>query len=140
MLRWATVREQSGPKVAAAVPLSMGSYESSSNTMSPGPRLYLRTKWNLDPSNRLATIHQRYRQDRQRSDSIRRTVLQTVAQKPSSFILLYIQTVAISFVSLLGVDYFLWSESSSLSIVCVCLCIRIYVCSDDNVRTNGTLT
>jgi len=23
------------------------------------------TKWRLDPSNRLATIHQRYRQDRQ---------------------------------------------------------------------------
>ena len=35
-------------------------------------------------SSHLATIHQRYRQDRQteqRSDSIRRTVLQTVAQK-----------------------------------------------------------
>jgi len=35
---------------------------------------YLRTKWNLDPSSRLATIHQRYRQrdrtDRQRSHSI----------------------------------------------------------------------
>jgi len=43
-------------------------------------------KFHLDPSNRLATIHQRYRQtdrqDRQRSDSIGRTVLQTVAQKP----------------------------------------------------------
>jgi len=26
---------------------------------------YLRTKWHLDPSNRLATIHQRHRQDRQ---------------------------------------------------------------------------
>ena len=26
---------------------------------------YLHTKWHLDPSNRLATIHQRYRQDRQ---------------------------------------------------------------------------
>jgi len=48
----------------------------------------------ISPSNRLATIHQRYRQDRtgqdrqsdrqanrQRSDSIGRTVLQTVAQK-----------------------------------------------------------
>jgi len=23
---------------------------------------YIRTKWHLDPSNRLATIHQRYRQ------------------------------------------------------------------------------
>ena len=37
---------------------------SPSNTISPGPRLYLHTKWHFDPSNRLATIHQRYRQDR----------------------------------------------------------------------------
>ena len=48
---------------------------------------YLRVKFHLHPSNRLATIHQRDRQDRkgqtdrQRSDSIGRTVLQTVAQK-----------------------------------------------------------
>jgi len=40
---------------------------------------YLRAKFHLDPSNRLATIHQRYRDrtgqtDRQRSDSIGRTV------------------------------------------------------------------
>ena len=43
-------------------------------------------KFHLDPSNRLATIHQRHRRqtDRQRHDSIGRTVitvLQTVAQK-----------------------------------------------------------
>jgi len=50
---------------------------------------YLHAKFHLDPSKRLATIHQRYRQiyrhtdrqDRQRSDSIRRTILQMVAQK-----------------------------------------------------------
>jgi len=46
---------------------------------------YLHAKFHLDPSNRLATIHQRYRQDRQTdrqwSDCIGRTVLQTVAQK-----------------------------------------------------------
>jgi len=49
---------------------------------------YLHAKFHLDPSNRLATIHRRYRQtdrtdrqDRQRTDSIGRTVLQTVAQK-----------------------------------------------------------
>jgi len=50
---------------------------------------YPHTKFHLDPSNRLATIHQRHRQighryrtDRtgQRSDSIGRTVLQTVAE------------------------------------------------------------
>jgi len=47
--------------------------------------IYLRAKFHLDPSNRLATIHQRHRQtgqDRQRSDIIGRTVLQTVAQTP----------------------------------------------------------
>jgi len=56
-----------------------------------GVETYLRAKFNLDPSNRLATIHQRHRQtgqtgrtDRQRSDSIVRTVLQTVAQKPQA--------------------------------------------------------
>ena len=39
---------------------------------------YLHAKFHLDRSNRLATIHQRHRQDRQdrqRSDSIGRTVL-----------------------------------------------------------------
>ena len=56
-------------------------------------KAYSRAKFHLDPSNRLATVHQRYRQtgekdgqDRQdrtgrRSDSIGRTVLQTLAQK-----------------------------------------------------------
>ena len=34
----------------------------------------LHTKWHLDPSNRLATIHQRYRQTGQRCRSIGRTV------------------------------------------------------------------
>jgi len=53
---------------------------------------YLHAKFHLDPSSRLATIHQRRRnshtngqdtngQDRQRSDTIGRTVLQTVAQR-----------------------------------------------------------
>ena len=52
---------------------------------------YVHAKFHLDPSNRLATIHQRYRQDmadrtdRQRSDSIGRTILQTVAQKRQFF-------------------------------------------------------
>ena len=47
---------------------------------------YLHAKFHLDPSNRLATIHQRHRQtDRtdRRTDSIGRTVLQTFAQKGS---------------------------------------------------------
>jgi len=42
-------------------------------------RACLRAKFHLDPSSRLPTIHQRHRQiektDRQRSDSIGRTVL-----------------------------------------------------------------
>ena len=46
---------------------------------------YLHAKFHLDPSNRFSTIHQRHRQtdrqDRQRSDSIGRTVLQAVAQE-----------------------------------------------------------
>jgi len=45
---------------------------------------YLRAKFHLDSSNRLATIHQRHTQDRtdrQRFDRIGRTVLQTVAQQ-----------------------------------------------------------
>jgi len=53
-----------------------------------GAEAYLHAKFHLDPSNRLATVHERYRQtdrtdrrDRQRTDSIGRTVLQTVAQK-----------------------------------------------------------
>ena len=50
-----------------------------------GAEAYLHAKFYLDSSNRLATILQGHRQtgqtDRQRSDSIRRTVLQTVAQK-----------------------------------------------------------
>jgi len=55
---------------------------------------YLRAKFHLDPSNRLATVHQRYRQDRQtdmtdrqRSDSVVRTVLQTVAQELSDSVM-----------------------------------------------------
>ena len=68
---------------------------------------YLRAKLYLDPSNRLATVHERYRQtdetdrqtDRQRSDSLRRTVLQMVTQKPHVHIsrnFLYMLPVALA--------------------------------------------
>ena len=51
-----------GPKnEGAAVHLSVGVTWSPSNTMSPGAETYLCTKWHLDPSNRVATIYQRYR-------------------------------------------------------------------------------
>ena len=50
-----------------------------------GAEAYLHAKLHLDPSNCLATIQQHHRQDRQtdrqRSDSIGKTALQTVAQK-----------------------------------------------------------
>jgi len=52
-----------------------------------GRGLYLHTKWHSNPSNRLATIRQRHKQDRQTdrqwSDTKGRTVLQMVAQKPN---------------------------------------------------------
>ena len=54
---------------------------------------YLHAKFHLDPSNCLTTVHERHRQtDRQtgqdrtgQSDSIGRTVLQTVAQKEVNY-------------------------------------------------------
>ena len=49
-----------------------------------GAEAYLHAKFHLDPSNRLATVHQRHRHDTQTgqwSSRIGRTVLQTVAQE-----------------------------------------------------------
>jgi len=73
-----------GPKIGGCAPLGRGA-GSLSNTMWPGAKAYLCAKFHLDPSNRLATIYQRYRQtgqtNRQRSHSIGRSVLQTVVQK-----------------------------------------------------------
>jgi len=57
-----------GGKWMAALPLSVGGglgHLLPSNTMWTWAEAYLRTKWHLNPSNRLATVHQRYRQDRQ---------------------------------------------------------------------------
>jgi len=61
-----------------SVPLGRGSYHNVSSA-----EAYVHAKFHLDPSNRLATIQadQTDRTDRQRTDSIGRTVLQTVAQK-----------------------------------------------------------
>ena len=70
-----------------AVPLLEGEDGSPSNTTSPGPRptrvpksfiLIHPTVW---PQYTNVTDRQTDRQDRERSDSIGRTVLQTVAQK-----------------------------------------------------------
>ena len=49
--------------------------------LAAGANAYVLAKFYLDPRNHLATIHERHRQDRQRSDGIGRTVLETVAQK-----------------------------------------------------------
>ena len=45
----------------SAVPLSRGSWVPISHIVA-WAEAYLRTKWHLDPSNRLVTMHQRYRQ------------------------------------------------------------------------------
>ena len=52
----------------------------------------MRAEFHLDQCNRLATVHQRYRQTEQtgqQSDSIGRTVLQTVAHKSDSLYVCY---------------------------------------------------
>jgi len=75
-----------------------GGVESQSNSVT-WAEAYLLTKWHLDPSNRLATIRQRYshtdrtdRQDRQRSYSTVRTILKTVSRKLLSNDVLYLCT------------------------------------------------
>jgi len=82
---WAADYTDENFESGGCCPFREGGAGSPSKKVWPGPRpSYLHTKAHLDPSNRLATIHQRHRQDRQtgqRSDSIGRTVLQTVAQK-----------------------------------------------------------
>jgi len=72
-----------------AVPLLSGSWVPKTPHLTQYGRAeaYLHAEFHIDPSNRLARIHQRYRQtaqeyrqERQSSDSIGRTVLQTVTQ------------------------------------------------------------
>jgi len=61
-----------------------------------GAESYLCAEFHIDPSNRLATIHQCYTQTDRRgqtgqwSDSIKRTVLETVAQKPDNVTVIYL--------------------------------------------------
>jgi len=79
-----------GRKLGGCAPLGDGELGPHLTQYVARANAYLQAKFHLDPSNRLATVHERYRQtgqdrqdiqDRQRSDSIGRTVLQTVAQK-----------------------------------------------------------
>jgi len=82
-------RNRYGPKIGGLCPFGGGELGPHLTPCGQG-RAYPHAKFHLVPSNRLTTIHQRYRQtrqtgqtDRQRIDSIGRTVLQTVAQKLS---------------------------------------------------------
>jgi len=79
-----------GPKIGGSAPPPWGRGDGSpSNTMWPGPRptgvpsfiLIRSTVWPLCTN----VTDRTDRQDRQRTDSIGRTVLQTVAQKPACF-------------------------------------------------------
>ena len=69
-----------GRKLRGCAPLGEGEL-GSHLTQCGQAEAYLHAKFHLDPSKRLAIIHQRYRQTGQRTDSTGRTVLQTVAQK-----------------------------------------------------------
>jgi len=77
-------RNRYGPKIGGCAPLGEGELGPYLTQCGQGQGLYLRAKFRLDPSNRLAKVHEHYRQDRQDrqpTDSTGRTVLQTVAQK-----------------------------------------------------------
>ena len=77
-------RADMGRKLGGCVPLGEGRWVPSNCNVARA-EAYLHAKFHLDLSNRLATVNQRHRQtgqtDRQRSDSIKRTVLQTVTRK-----------------------------------------------------------
>ena len=92
-----------GPKIGGLCPFWGRGAGSPPNTLWSGPRPTCMQSFmfHLDLSNRLATVHERYRQDRQtdrqtdrqRTDSIGRTVLQTVAHQ--RFALYYNNTLII---------------------------------------------
>jgi len=57
LLRWATVPEQSGPKrEGCCAPFRWGSWVSTYNNVA-WAEAYLRIKWHIDPSSRLATTY-----------------------------------------------------------------------------------
>jgi len=81
-------RNSNGPKIVGCAPLGEGELGPHLTQCGQGRGLPA-AKFHLDPSNRLDTVHERHRrnrtdrQDRQQTDSIGRTVLQTVAQLSS---------------------------------------------------------
>jgi len=56
------VTKDLGQKVGVLYPFPWGSWVPS-NTNVAWAEAYVRIKWHLDPSNHLATIYQRYKQD-----------------------------------------------------------------------------
>jgi len=63
-------RNRHGPKSGGQLCPFLGGAGSPSNTYVALAEAYIRTKWYPNPLNRLATIRERHRQDRQPSDSI----------------------------------------------------------------------
>jgi len=53
-----------GPKIGVCAPLGEGELGPHLTQCGQGRGLYLHVKFHLDPSNRLATVHERHRQDR----------------------------------------------------------------------------
>ena len=110
-----------GQKNGASVPLFQGSAGSPSNTMWPGPRpismpsfiLIHPTVWRQYTN--VTDRQDRTGQNRQRSDSIGRTVLQTVAQKLKLNQQLAVRTAPI--------------------IPCMCECVQL-TCTQHNLTTN----
>jgi len=67
-------------KVGAAVPLSEEEMGPHLTQCGMGRGLYLHIMWHLDPSNRLATIHQRYKTDRLLGQTYRQADKGPIAQ------------------------------------------------------------
>ena len=57
-------RNRYGPKIGGYAPLGRENWVPIQHNVARA-EAYLRANFDLDPSNRLATIHQRHRQDRQ---------------------------------------------------------------------------
>jgi len=59
-----------GQKFGGCAPYGRGSWVPIQHNVA-WAQAYLCTKWHLDPSNRLASIHQRYKTDRHRHSTVR---------------------------------------------------------------------
>jgi len=59
-----------GRKVGAAMPLNVGDLSPHLGQCRLGRGLHIRTQWHLDPCNRLAMIHQSYKQTGQESSPV----------------------------------------------------------------------